>query len=286
VKPLSNFAIRNIAAAGWIIFLLLLVYVLTAHNYLLGSITLVTLSAIGTYELGKIFKNKFPSVDIFVYPILGLYFPIMSMMERYIPSIKSYKFEFIALIFVFIFAKQTLAANKNEIESTITRVTTMVFALFYPGFFIGYFIALNSFPQAAYISTIYLLLITLNDGMAYYVGRAFGKKTNTQGVFMVSPSKSLVGFIGGLTASMLTALWAYFWFAPHLFGERGLWYALLMGLSCGVASILGDLFESTLKRSADVKDSGDLIPGRGGVLDTIDSLAFAAPIYYLFIYFA
>ncbi|NIZ39923.1 phosphatidate cytidylyltransferase [Entomospira entomophila] len=290
MKPLSNFAIRNIAGAGWAIYLILIVFVFTQHNHILGSVTLITLSAIGTYELGKIFQHKFSHIDTFIYPILGSYFPLMSALELYLPGVEAYTSHFLIVILTFIFAKQTLAANKNQIDFTITRITAMVFALFYPGFFVGYFIKINSFSHASAITALYLLLITLNDGMAYYVGRAFGKKTNSQGIFMVSPNKSLVGFIGGLTASMITALWGFFYlaprFAPQMFADRGIFYVLLMGLMAGVASIIGDLFESTLKRSADVKDSGTLIPGRGGVLDTIDSLAFAAPVYYLFIYFA
>ncbi|NIZ19494.1 phosphatidate cytidylyltransferase [Entomospira culicis] len=290
MKALSNFAIRNIAAVGWTIFLLLIVFVFKSHNHLVGSITLITLSAIGTYELGKIFKHKFDDVDTLIYPLLGAYFPVMSTLEGYFASLEALKMPMLAVILSLIFAKQTLVANKNKMDSTITRITAMVFALFYPGFFVGYFVKLNTFHHSSTILAVYLLLITLNDGMAYYVGRAFGKKTHSQGIFMVSPNKSLVGFIGGLTASMLVALIAYLYlapkFAPQMFGERGVIYALAMGLTCGIASIIGDLFESTLKRSSDVKDSGDIIPGRGGVLDTIDSLAFVAPIYYLFIYFA
>ena len=93
----------------------------------------------------------------------------------------------------------------------------------------------------------------------------------------VSPNKSLAGFAGGLLGSLLAALISYYLF-PRA-GIGSLAALLFTGLCVGVTVILGDLVESALKRSAGVKDSSSFIPGRGGILDSFDSLLFSAPLF-------
>jgi len=83
-------------------------------------------------------------------------------------------------------------------------------------------------------------------------------------------------------AATLLVLVAVFYAAPGLIGNN-LFMVVLLSLVLGLTTIAGDLFESSLKRSAGVKDSGAMIPGRGGVLDSIDSLLFSAPVFYLFL---
>jgi phosphatidate cytidylyltransferase len=101
-------------------------------------------------------------------------------------------------------------------------------------------------------------------------------------VIAASPNKSIAGFIGGFAASILISLGAALVF-PGVFQSAKMPVipaALILGLGTGLAAALGDLTESVLKRSAGIKDSGTLIPGRGGVLDSIDSIALAAPVFY------
>jgi phosphatidate cytidylyltransferase len=91
----------------------------------------------------------------------------------------------------------------------------------------------------------------------------------------------VAGFIGGFVASILVGVGATY-FAPETFRSRleGPFAGIILGFVSGLAATLGDLGESAIKRSANVKDSGTVIPGRGGALDTIDSIALAAPVYY------
>ena len=77
-------------------------------------------------------------------------------------------------------------------------------------------------------------------------------------------------------------MWLFYIAKSELFGDS-LALAIVCGIAVGAATIIGDLFESVLKRSAGVKDSGILVPGRGGVLDSVDSVAVAAPVFYLLI---
>ena len=113
-----------------------------------------------------------------------------------------------------------------------------------------------------------------NDSMAWLVGVSVGRK---RGIVAVSPNKSLAGFLGGLSGSLLAGLISYYLF-PNA-GIASLISLLFVGLCVGVTVILGDLLESALKRSAGVKDSSSFIPGRGGILDSFDSLFFSAPLF-------
>jgi phosphatidate cytidylyltransferase len=115
-----------------------------------------------------------------------------------------------------------------------------------------------------------------NDTFAYIFGMAFGGKN--RGIFPVSPNKSLAGLIGGIAATGLIG-YIYYLFFPGLFiGKISI--AVLTGIGIALTSVIGDLLESALKRSVNVKDSGTIMQGRGGVLDTIDSILFSAPLFY------
>ncbi len=119
-----------------------------------------------------------------------------------------------------------------------------------------------------------MMLIWAADTGAYFAGRAFGKHKLAP---KVSPGKTWEGVIGGVLLALLIALIATRWLSP---ADGMPAYLVLVALTVGL-SILGDLMESLCKRVAAVKDSGDLLPGHGGVLDRIDSLTAAAPIFTL-----
>ena len=120
------------------------------------------------------------------------------------------------------------------------------------------------------------LVIMVSDSAQYYTGRALGRRPLAP---MISPKKTLEGAIGGMvfgTAAMIVG-------GRWVFAGTTLPVLALLGATIAALGIVGDLFESLLKRSAGVKDSSQLIPGHGGVLDRIDSWLFAAPVYYVFV---
>ncbi len=119
-----------------------------------------------------------------------------------------------------------------------------------------------------------MMLIWAADTGAYFAGRAFGKRKLARNV---SPGKTWEGVIGGMLLALLIALIATRWLAP----VDGLAMYLMLVVLTVALSVLGDLLESLFKRIAAVKDSGGLLPGHGGVLDRIDSLTAAAPIFTL-----
>jgi phosphatidate cytidylyltransferase len=126
-----------------------------------------------------------------------------------------------------------------------------------------------------------LCIVIANDSLAWVFGILFGK--NNRNFIAASPNKSIAGFVAGLAASTLVGMGIALLFPKIFMSARfaPLVSGVILGVLTGIAGMLGDLAESALKRSAGVKDSGFIIPGRGGVLDSIDSLAFAAPVYYV-----
>lgn len=125
-----------------------------------------------------------------------------------------------------------------------------------------------------------ILAAVASDTGGYYVGSRFGRRKLWPSV---SPNKSWEGLWGGMALCVLvTALLGSLcvgqgWSVPPL----PLWGWIVTGLLLNLAAVAGDLFESAVKRSQDVKDSGSLLPGHGGMLDRIDSLLFVLPVYCL-----
>ena len=123
-----------------------------------------------------------------------------------------------------------------------------------------------------------LAIVWLGDTAAYYAGSAWGRHRLAP---VVSPKKSWEGLVAGLVVSILATLVWGWW---QRGGLAGLGIDLLVvGLVTALAGHIGDLVESMVKRSVDVKDSGDLLPGHGGVLDRMDAMLFAAPVLLLLI---
>ncbi len=124
---------------------------------------------------------------------------------------------------------------------------------------------------------IFLLLgvVFAGDTGAYYAGKYFGKLKLCS---WVSPKKTVIGSCGGLAANLLVGSLIKHFFLPFL----PWWWCIAMFLAAGMAGQVGDLFESVLKRSGGIKDSGIILPGHGGILDRIDALLFAAPVAYIF----
>jgi phosphatidate cytidylyltransferase len=120
------------------------------------------------------------------------------------------------------------------------------------------------------------LMVWCADSGAYFVGRKLGRRKMAPNV---SPNKSMEGLAGGLVTGLLVVL-AISMFKLQLTGMALIAFVALSALTI-LASVLGDLFESMLKRRADVKDSGTILPGHGGILDRIDSLLSATPLFAL-----
>lgn len=118
--------------------------------------------------------------------------------------------------------------------------------------------------------------IELNDVFQYLSGKLFGKRKI---VPQISPNKTIEGLIGGIICTML--VFSLFF---YLLGEGLAWWqVILLGIVMSTLGFAGDVFFSYIKRKANVKDTGTLLPGHGGLLDRVDSLLFTAPLFYFII---
>lgn len=121
-----------------------------------------------------------------------------------------------------------------------------------------------------------ILTVAISDTFQYYSGRAFGRHLLAP---VVSPKKTIEGAIGGFAGAALSLAVIGYWWLPQMSAPA----RIALGLAIAAVGIVGDLFESLLKRSVHIKDASGVIPGHGGVLDRIDALLFAAPVYYVFV---
>jgi phosphatidate cytidylyltransferase len=157
----------------------------------------------------------------------------------------------------------------------IGRAAVALAGAVYIGGPLGLLVAIHA--RAGWRVTLLLLAtVVISDTAQYYSGRAFGRRLLAP---VVSPKKTIEGALGGLVAAALFLALA----GPLiLVGEAPVPLAVL-GMAMAAVGICGDLFESSLKRHAGLKDSSGLIPGHGGVLDRIDALLFATPMFYLYL---
>jgi phosphatidate cytidylyltransferase len=167
-------------------------------------------------------------------------------------------------------------------QARITDVAVTAFGSLYTGFTLSALVAIRCTQAMSNEAAIILCIgvmasVWINDAFAYLVGSAVGKHKM---VPAISPKKSWEGFVGGLCGSLLV------WCLLLLFPETGVtpFVAVVCGLVCGVVGVIGDLVESRIKRGAGVKDSGNLIPGHGGLLDRSDSMLFVAIAAFFILY--
>jgi phosphatidate cytidylyltransferase len=174
-------------------------------------------------------------------------------------------------------AAVTLTMWRGE-RDALGRAAAAVFPMLYLGLPIGAMISLRSLRGR---EALFLLLLTVmvSDTAQYYSGRAFGRRMLAP---VISPKKTVEGAVGGFVCGALILVVAGAWWLPAL----AIAFRALLGVALVALGVAGDLFESMLKRSAGVKDSSTIIPGHGGVLDRIDALLFAAPVYYIVLKYA
>jgi len=180
-----------------------------------------------------------------------------------------------AIAFLVSAVPMALPSRVDTIQTTIRRASANSFYLMYPGFLSSSIIVILGTPEGSGFILVWFALIAFgNDSLAWLAGVTLGRR---RGIFAVSPNKSLEGLIAGIAGSAGFALAGPVLFPAYI--PRDWLLLTVLGFSCGAAVVIGDLFESAIKRSAGVKDSGSIVPGRGGILDSFDSLLFAAPVF-------
>lgn len=249
-------------------------------NYIAFNIVVVVASAFAAnefYNMAKLKFQLFPKTAIIIFsallPFLAYNFILIEM------DFARLTWVLVLEIFLFMGAESVLS---KDFENSLSKIAVTSLIIFYCGYMMTFLTRLTALKENATVFLIlYFILVFMCDSGAWFFGILFGK--STRGIFAASPNKSLVGFFGGIITSIACSLLFKFFYPDVFYGP--FWKIMIVAFCTSIAAIIGDLIESVFKRSCGVKDSGVLIPGRGGVLDCLDSLLLGAPVYYISIYF-
>jgi phosphatidate cytidylyltransferase len=184
----------------------------------------------------------------------------------------------VALVAAMLVVGATAVGSLHPGEDVARRVAVALLPVLYLGVPVGVTVAVRDRWGAGAMFAL-LFTIIASDTAQYYGGRLMGRRLLAP---VISPKKTVEGALSGFVAGAIALPAFGHWWLPSL----PPWALATVGLTLVAAGIVGDLFESLLKRSAGVKDASALIPGHGGVLDRLDSLLFAGPVFYVFLRFA
>lgn len=259
--------------------LVAIIVFLPQYNYLCFALLVLVVSIIGSFELHNIL-SKHTTGKLLLPPYLGSIQIIATYIQyAFFPFYNLSLYSLIGLIFIAL-AMEIKKGEVDNFKASIERLSYTVLQVIYPNTFAIFFIKFCFLDNAWLYLLIFFALVFGSDTFAYFFGRMFGK--NNKGIVKVSPNKSVAGFIAALFfPAVIGCLCGLFISSFEVDGLLG----FFLGLSTAAAAAIGDLVESVLKRSANMKDSGKIIPGRGGMLDSIDSLLFAAPVFMAFMHF-
>lgn len=160
-------------------------------------------------------------------------------------------------------------------SSPILDAASTLLAVMYVGWFFSFLLLLRDLPQGAAWVTFLIALTTSTDAGAYFVGKALGRHPLCP---VLSPKKTVEGSMGGLLLPAAVGAGLASWMGFEAY------HGIVLGLGVSLLGQIGDLWESAMKREVGVKDAGELLGSHGGVLDRFDSLAFAVPFFYLYVW--
>lgn len=255
------------------------IILLDLYNHLFFQIVIFAFCFMGTNEIYKMISKKCSLFPKWLILFEALLFPVLS----YLFILFEINFELLLWVYVIcIIILLTIESfTAKSFENSLNKIAYSTFILFYTGYLISFVSRILSFDNSTFFIILYISFVFLCDSAAWFFGILFGK--GTRGYIAASPNKSLVGFLGGILSVIALGCLFRFFLPSYLPGSY--FKIILCAFVTSIASITGDLIESVIKRSCDTKDSGNVIPGRGGALDCIDSLLIAAPVFYISIYF-
>jgi phosphatidate cytidylyltransferase len=202
--------------------------------------------------------------------VLGAVLTLMAFCE--VIGVPQFSLDMILMGEVIVLALVALA-GWNGGSGALASVSASLFPSLYLAIPIGALVAIRESGGAAALSLL-MLTVIVSDTAQYYTGRTLGRRLLAPAI---SPKKTIEGALGGIVFGTTTFAVLGAWWLPAVpaIARAG------VGLGIVAAGIAGDLFESMIKRSANVKDSSAIIPGHGGILDRIDALLFAGPVFYV-----
>lgn len=247
------------------------------HNYLLLHIIILFSTFFAIIEMRDLLSKKLPVAPLWFALIAGLLLPVAAFSHAVFGL--PYRFIPFSLIIacLTILSYEFFACFSRDFDKAVGRLASSFSVLLYPGYLIMYLGMMTVWNNAGVYLSLFFMMVFGCDSLAWFFGMLFGK--NNRGLIPASPNKSIAGFFGGYFGAIAAALVAYSMFNTIFAGRIP--SMILIAVITATAAIIGDIFESVLKRSSGIKDSGSGVPGRGGVLDSIDSVLLAAPVFYI-----
>jgi phosphatidate cytidylyltransferase len=238
--------------------------------YQMCLILVTLLIFIGLYEFFYMVEKK--GVRLFkpIGLLVGVLIPVTIFFRIQIKEGWQFLFVIIALFTMFL-----LELRKEKAHQPVFSISATLFGILYISWCFSFLIRIRQLPEGALLAAFCLVVTKTSDIGAYMWGKTFGK---TPLLERVSPKKSFEGAVGGFFTSLFVGV-----LFSLLISTISFWEKFFLIIILAVLSQLGDLFESLIKRDCQVKDSGRIFPGMGGVLDVIDSVIFTAPTFYLYV---
>jgi len=262
-----------------------LVMLLPHYHHLVLNLIVIIFSALGATEFSVLLQQKKISISRIEAAFFGALLPTAMFLIIHFGLSEMLLCAVVIAVVSWLLVSQIFSRG-DVLDKYLNRLAAGLAVLLYPGMLIAWLVRMSRWEEGASVIILtFLTAVFTNDGMAWLAGKLLGK--GNQGLIPVSPQKSIAGFIGGIIASIIVTVGAALLFPAFFTPQYDLFKGsfpiagVLLGLLTGIAATFGDLGESAMKRSSGLKDSGHLIPGRGGVLDSIDSITLAAPVYYL-----
>lgn len=248
-----------IAGTAWLLFL---------DNPVFFALEAMFFITLALYEFFELLEKSGVPVSKYFGIAMGGIIPIVVFLEYGATQSGEVLFLVAGCLFLFV-----LKFFRKPDPQALYGISLTLFGLLYISWFLSFTLKLRFLPGGA-MWVAYLISVTKSaDIGAYAIGSLFGRHPL---VPHISPKKSVEGLFGGLALSMIVSAA----FMKALPVPLGVVHLAVMGLVIGAVGQIGDLSESMMKRFCHTKDSGGLFPGFGGVLDTVDSIQFTAPLFY------
>lgn len=255
-------------------FVLSLVFFVPQLNFIAFSLFVVLMSVLGSLEMSRLLFGKNTLIS-YLAPLLPLIQYLQGIFELN-GQITDMAF---VLLLLFAFSLEIKLGESDDFKTSLERAAKNALLILYPGYFLSFILRLLALEGVnSFVLISYIILVFGNDISAYVWGRLFGK--NNKGIVKVSPKKSVAGFVGSFFSTIGLSFACFALFKDHL-PQASVAMRILLGVGVSITANIGDLIESVFKRSAGVKDSGNIFPGRGGALDSLDSEIASAPIFFL-----
>ena len=268
---MSNFWQRTITG---ILFVLVLVASIIIHPYLFSALFLI-ISVLGLLEFNNIIKIQLSRIQYINTLVLG----IIIYVDAFIINHFSLDPSWILIVLIpviLVFISELYRKTEQPFLNIGMTILSAVYVVM-PFVFLVQLPYVKGDGYKYIIPLLFFSMVWINDTGAYLVGVSIGKRKLFP---RISPKKSWEGFIGGIIFTLILAYVVSFFTTDLVIVDL-----MVMALLISIFGTLGDLVESMLKRSHNIKDSGDLLPGHGGILDRFDALTFAAPLVYMYFVF-